>query len=121
MKAIPCQHVSRVRGENMNGSIANNIQSDFIFAFEEFIIEIFLSLGINKNELEAELMRLIPSGKKIISEGQIFKILAKIKLLHKVKENYISFSSDDDDDELSWNFEGPAFCYAKKGNLKSAN
>ncbi len=95
----------------MSGTIANNVQSDFIFAFEEFILEICLLLGIKKNELEAELMRLIPSEKKIISEGQLFKILAKLKLLHKVKENYISFSSDDDE-ELSWDFEGPASCYA---------
>lgn len=95
----------------MSGTIANNVQSDFIFAFEEFILEIFLSLGIKKNELEAELMRLIPSEKKFISEGQLFKILAKLKLLHKVKENYISYSSADDE-KLNVNFEGPAFCYA---------
>lgn len=95
----------------MSGNTANNFQSDFIFAIDEFIIEIFLSLGINKNELEAELMRLISSEKKfVISEMQIWKILAKLKLPHKVKENHILCSSTDD--ELNVDFEGPFFCYA---------
>ena len=95
----------------MSGNTANNFQSDFIFAIDEFIIEIFLSLGINKNELEAELMRLISSEKKfVISEMQIWKILAKLKLLHKVKEQHISCSNSDE--ELYVDFEGPFFCYA---------
>lgn len=95
----------------MIGNTANNVHSDFVFAFEEFIIEIFLSLGINKKELEAELMHLISSEKTfVISEMQIWKILAKLKLLHKVKEQHISYSNSDE--ELYVDFEGPFFCYA---------
>lgn len=76
----------------MTKTIANNVQNNFIFAI---------------NELEAEIVRL----NRVISEKQIFSILEKLKLFYKLEEKFISFSFDDDE-ELSWNFEGPAFCYA---------
>ena len=76
----------------MTKTIANNVQNNFIFAI---------------NELEAEIVRL----NRVISEKQIFSILEKLKLFYKLEEKFISFSCDDDE-ELSWNFEGPAFCYA---------
>lgn len=95
----------------MTKTIANNVQSDFIFAFEEFILEIFLSLGIKKSKLEAEIVGLSREINFVISEKQILKILEKLKLFYKLEEKFIAFCCDDDE-ELSWNFEGPAVCYA---------
>jgi len=90
----------------MSENIENDFDRNFIFAFHEFI-EIFLSLGMKKNDLVEKILGLSRELNLIISEREIFIIYEKLKIRYKfeAQRNPITFISDADE-EMSVNFEG---------------